>query len=222
MNLDAEDFLSRKAFLGLILAVAAASLTVGCGVGPMTKAQRGEQVFKTCTPCHGAAGTGNIDLRAPAIGGLPEWYVAAELTKFKTNVRGAHPDDTEGHRMRPMARTLYHPGDLEAVAAYVAGLPKARIAPTMHGDAAAGQKQYGSICIACHGADATGTQAMNAPPLAGQADWYLYRQLEKFKSGMRGAHPDDVTGSQMRAMSTTLADTMSMLNVVAYIKTLSH
>ena len=214
--------MSRKVLLGVMLAVSAASLTVGCGVGTLSKEARGEQVFKTCQPCHGAMGGGNIDLRAPAIGGLPDWYVTAELTKFKNNVRGAHPDDTEGHRMRPMARTLYHPGDLEAVAEYVSKLPKTSVAPTLHGDAAAGQRQYSSICIACHGADAKGTQAMNAPPLAGQADWYLYRQLEKFKSGMRGAHPEDITGSQMRAMSTTLVDTMSMLNVVAYIKTLSH
>jgi len=214
--------LSRKVFLGLILAVCAASLTVGCGMGTSTRADRGVQVFKTCSPCHGATGAGNVELGAPAIGGLPDWYVTAELTKFKNNIRGAHPDDTEGHRMRPMARTLYHPGDLEAVADYVSKLPKTSIAPTLHGDASAGQRQYGSICIACHGADAKGTQAMNAPPLAGQADWYLYRQLEKFKSGMRGAHPQDITGSQMRAMSTTLVDTTSMLNVVAYIKTLSH
>jgi hypothetical protein len=37
---------------------------------------------------------------------------------------------------------------------------------------------------------------------------------------MRGAHPDDVYGAQMRAMSLTLADTTAMLDVVAYIKTL--
>jgi len=89
------------------------------------------------------------------------------------------------------------------------------------GDAAAGQTQYMAICVACHGADAKGNQAMNAPPLANQADWYLVSQLKKFKTGMRGAHPEDVSGSQMRAMSSTLIDTTAMHNVVAYIKTLS-
>jgi cytochrome c oxidase subunit 2 len=63
---------------------------------------------------------------------------------------------------------------------------------------------------------------MNAPPLSQQADWYLLAQLEKFKTGMRGANPKDFTGAQMRAMSSTLQDTTAMRDVVAYIKTLSH
>jgi mono/diheme cytochrome c family protein len=88
-------------------------------------------------------------LRAPAIAGLPDWYVVSELTKFKANIRGAHPDDNEGHRMRPMARTLYHPGDVAAVAAYVSKLPMAKVQPTIKGDVAKGQAQYGTICIAC-------------------------------------------------------------------------
>lgn len=167
-------------------------------------------------------GQGNLVLRAPAIGGLPEWYISNELNKFQQNIRGAHPDDMEGHRMRPMARTLYHPGDLEAVASYVSKLPMAKVQPMMTGDVAAGQARYTTICIACHGPQAQGQQAMNAPPLSQQADWYLMAQLEKFKTGMRGAHPKDFTGGQMRAMSSTLQDTTAMRNVVAYIKTLSH
>jgi hypothetical protein len=37
---------------------------------------------------------------------------------------------------------------------------------------------------------------------------------------MRGVHPDDIYGAQMRAMSMTLVDTTAMLDVVAYIKSL--
>lgn len=211
----------RKASLGLIVIALAAAWAAGCGSGPRASADRGKNLFDTCVPCHGPRGQGDLALRAPAIAGLPEWYVSAELKKFKGNVRGAHPDDNEGHRMRPMARTLYQPGDLEAVATYVSNLPKVHVAPMLGGDAAAGQKQYATICIACHGPDAKGNQAMNAPPLVDQADWYLVAQLKKFKTGMRGAHPEDVTGSQMRAMSSTLQDTVAMHDVVAYIKTLA-
>ena len=50
----------------------------------------------------------------------------------------------------------------------------------------------------------------------------MFAQLQKFHSGMRGTHPDDVFGAQMRAMSMTLADTSSMHDVVAFIKTLPH
>ena len=211
----------RYAPLGLTAAALGLALW-GCSVPLPAGEPRGRALFKTCAPCHGPTGAGNLALRAPAIGGLPAWYVTTELTKFQGNVRGAHPDDMEGHRMRPMARTLYHPGDLAAVAAYVSKLPMAKVKPILTGDAIAGQRQYGSICIACHGPEGKGLQALNAPPLAQQADWYLVAQLEKFKTGMRGAHPQDVTGSQMRAMSSTLQDTTAMRNVVAYIKTLSR
>jgi len=210
----------RVAYLALF-AVAAVALAWGCAVPPAGMV-RGRVLFGNCQPCHGTHGTGNLALRAPAIAGLPEWYVAAELQKFQKNIRGAHPDDNEGHRMRPMARTLYNPGDVESVAGYVASLPSVMVPTTMHGDATAGQKQYMAICVACHGPDGRGNQAMNAPPLVAQADWYLVTQLEKFKTGMRGVHPEDISGSQMRAMSSTLSDTTAMHDVVAFIKTLPH
>lgn len=222
MNPDAEAHLSRKAYVGLIFAAALSALLAGCGVGTRTRTAHGHDVFKTCVPCHGENGGGSLELRAPAIAGLPDWYITAELTKFKGNIRGAHPDDSEGHRMRPMARTLYHPGDVEAVAGYVSHLKPVWVAPTLKGNVTAGQQRYTTLCIACHGADAHGTQALSAPPLAGQADWYLVTQLKKFKSGMRGMHPEDGTGSQMRTMSLTLTDTTAMHDVVAYIKTLAH
>lgn len=204
----------------MVLALACA--LSGCAVQPPPGEARGRALFKTCVPCHGPTGAGNLALRAPAIGGLPEWYISNELNKFKQNYRGAHPDDAEGHRMRPMARTLYHPGDLEAVASYVSKLPVAKVQPMLAGNVAAGQARYTTICIACHGPQALGQQVMNAPPLAQQADWYLLAQLEKFKTGMRGSNPQDFTGAQMRAMSSTLQDTTAMRDVVAYIKTLSR
>jgi cytochrome c553 len=208
----------RILYVGL-LATAAVTWVWGCA-GPKPGMARGRELFENCQPCHGVQGGGSLALRAPAIAGLPDWYVASELTKFKGNIRGAHPDDNEGHRMRPMARTLYHPGDLESVSGYVASMPKVAVHQMLAGDVAAGQKQYMAICVACHGPDGRGNQAMNAPPLVGQADWYLVAQLKKFKTGMRGVHPDDITGSQMRAMSSTLADTTAMHDVVAFIKTL--
>ena len=173
-------------------------------------------------PCHGTHGEGNLALRAPAIAGLPDWYLTTEITKFQKDIRGAHPDDMEGHRMRPMARTLYHKGDVEAVVAYVSAMPPTWVKPTIKGDAVAGQQRYATVCIACHGADGKGAQAMGSPPIANQADWYLVAQLKKFKTGMRGAHPLDTQGAMMRAMSSTLTDTLAMRDVVAYVKTLPH
>jgi cytochrome c oxidase subunit 2 len=87
------------------------------------------------------------------------------------------------------------------------------------GDAEAGKPLF-AVCAACHGAQAEGNLAMNAPKLSGQGDWYLKRQLNYFKHGARGAHDKDLYGKQMAPMAATLADDAAVNNVVAYIKTL--
>jgi cytochrome c553 len=213
--------LLNKAYIALIAAALASAVATGCGT--QTAADRGQQLYETCVPCHGAAGAGDLALRAPAIAGLPKWYVLGQLTKFKTDVRGAHPDDMEGHRMRPMARSLTQPNDLETVADYVAKLPAVWQKPDFAmADTAAGGATFRTVCVTCHGENAAGNEALGAPPLANQHDWYMVAQLNKFHSGMRGTHPDDVFGAQMRAMSLTLADTTAMHDVVSYVKSLSH
>ena len=83
----------------------------------------------------------------------------------------------------------------------------------------AGQDLYGS-CRSCHGDNGEGQAYIAAPAIAGLPKWYVESSVKKFRTGVRGAHPDDVYGSQMRAMSMTLTDTTAMLDVVAYIKTL--
>jgi cytochrome c553 len=213
--------LLKTARIASIALAAAGALLAGCGGGALTTAEHGREVFRTCVPCHGARGAGNPSLHAPAIAGLPEWYVARELGNFKADIRGAHPDDMEGHRMRPMARTLYHPHDLEDVAKYVSAMAPVPSPPTFAvGDTANGDTRFTTLCATCHGPDGKGNPATGGPRLVGQWDWYLYAQLQKFHSGMRGTHPQDTYGQQMRAMSLTLEDSTAMYNVVAYIKTL--
>ena len=53
---------------------------------------------------HKAAG--NPDLKAPRLAGTDDWYLATQLRKFRSGVRGASPKDMGGRLMRPMARTL--------------------------------------------------------------------------------------------------------------------
>lgn len=211
----------NKAYIGLIAAAIGIAAVAGCGT--QATADRSAQLYDTCAPCHGAAGEGNLELRAPAIAGLPKWYVTAQLAKFKTDVRGAHPDDMEGHRMRPMARSLLLQNDADLVADHVAKLPAVWQKPDFAmADTAAGGATYRGICVTCHGEAAEGNEALGSPPLKNQHDWYMVAQLRKFQSGMRGAHPDDVTGAQMRAMSMTLADSVAMHDVVSYVKSLSR
>ncbi len=88
------------------------------------------------------------------------------------------------------------------------------------GDAAKGKALY-ATCGACHGANAEGMEALNAPKLAGQEAWYLTRQLQNFKAGIRGANPKDVYGMQMAPMAQTLPNDQAIEDVVAYIVTLA-
>jgi len=83
------------------------------------------------------------------------------------------------------------------------------------GDAAAGQAAY-AVCSACHGPQGQGNPQLNAPKLAGQAGWYLTRQLQNFKLGVRDK---EQFAQQMDAFAATLDDT-SIKNVVAYINSL--
>jgi cytochrome c oxidase subunit 2 len=86
------------------------------------------------------------------------------------------------------------------------------------GDAAAGQAMYLS-CPACHGANGEGNKALNAPKLAGQEEWYLVRQIQNFKKGIRGGDPKDMYGAQMAPMVATLIDDKAISDVAAYIAT---
>ncbi|MCC6765393.1 MAG: cytochrome c [Deltaproteobacteria bacterium] len=181
---------------------------------------RGAAHYRLCAACHGDQGAGDPSRGAPAIAGLPPWYVEAQLKKFRAGQRGYTPGDDTGLQMRPMASALRTDEDVAGVAAYVASLPPTPHPATVTGDAARGQGLF-APCSACHGPDGRGNEALKGPQLAGQADWYLLAQLGKFKSGARGAHKDDATGAQMRAMASTLVDEQAMLDVVAYVRTLA-
>jgi len=205
---------SRQAWAGVLLVAVAA-----CNQAPTPGLDRGQALFGYCSPCPGPNGHGTEALAAPNIAGLPQWYVQAQLEKFRAAHRGYSPWDTTGIRMKSMSWTLGLPGDVESVAQYVASLTRVPSEPTVQGgDAQAGQATY-QVCAACHGPQAGGNQAVNAPPLAGQADWYLISQLHKFKAGLRGTDPADIAGQTMRPNSLALDD-QTMKNVVAYIQTL--
>lgn len=89
------------------------------------------------------------------------------------------------------------------------------------GDPEKGKTLY-TPCQACHGANGEGMEALNAPRLTGQYAWYLKRQLQHFKNGIRGAHPDDTYGQQMAPMAQVLPDEQAIDDVVAYIVSLKE
>lgn len=185
--------------------------------------ERGRELFQLCATCHGEQGEGNALFLAPAIGGMPLWYLEGQLAKFRAGGRGTHFDDLQGMRMRPMALSLRteHGDDLKDVAAYVATLPVVKPAATLAGgDAARGAAHY-VVCQACHGAAGEGVQATNGPPVANQSDWYLLSSIQRFKSGVRGSSPNDPNGAVMRGMANILVDEQAMKDVIAHMTSLA-
>ena len=52
------------------------------------------------------------------------------------------------------------------------------------------------------------------------SDWYMARQLQQFRQGHRGRHPQDFSGAQMAEMSKIVADDKASNDLLAYINTL--
>ena len=210
---------SRMKFV-TIAALAALALSLAAGTASAEDNARGESLFNLCIQCHGEAGQGMPLALAPAIAGLGEWYVTAQLNNFKGGLRGLHPDDRGGLRMYPMSLSLRSDEDIEAVSAYVAGLPRANPPTSVEGgDAAKGAASW-ATCAACHGPDGAGNQTMFAPQLTGGSDWYLVESLKKYKSGVRGNNPANANAVMMRGMANVLADDQAIKDVVAHIMTL--
>jgi len=181
----------------------------------------GSELYGACAACHGASGEGNAAVRAPRIGGLPSWYIASELQRFQHNLRGKHPDDADGLRMRAMARQLFSDAEVAAVAEYVSQLvPVSTAASLTAGDMASGEALYAE-CASCHGARGEGDEQLRTPPLAGRDDWYIDKQIRKFRAGVRGTAAGDELGRQMQAVAATI-DADSIQHVSAYLHTLSR
>jgi cytochrome c553 len=210
---------SVSVFTVLLFAGAIAASIVLANSAQAETNPRGKALFGLCTSCHGAQGHGNVSVGAPAIAGLPGWYVQAQLEKFYSGARGQHPTDDAGNRMRPMAKMMKG-DDIKIVAEYVSALPSAIPPTTLTGDIEKGKASY-MVCSACHGQNAEGNEALRAPPLKISNDWYLVRQLTNFKGKVRaGDTTKDPVGSVMTGMAATLADEQAMKDVILYIHSL--
>lgn len=183
-------------------------------------AAAGAANYAVCAACHGPDAQGNPAMNAPKLAGQDGWYLKRQLYGFRHGLRGADEKDTYGQQMAPMAMSLADETAVRNVVAYISSLPAGDNAKqTLAGNVAHGKALY-VTCGNCHGDRGEGVWATNAPRLAGMSDWYLKRQLENFKSGVRGAHAEDFPGSQMAFLSSVLHDDQAIADVVAYVGTL--
>lgn len=203
-------------FLALVLPGLAIATDVPAG-----DAQAGKALYAVCAACHGAQGEGNPVLHSPGIGGQSQSYLMRQLWDFKNGNRGAKPGDTFGAQMRPMAVMLADGVAIANVAAYIASLPPTTPPVTIEGDAASGEKQYISKCGACHGGKAWGNEALFTPRLTIVGDAYLVRQVQNFRSGLRGAFENAKYGQQMAMMAKTVSDE-ELNDIAAFLNELAE
>ena len=200
-------------------------LLISLGCGPVALAAgdvaKGKTLYAICSACHGANGEGMAALNAPANAGQDPWYMTRQLKNFRAGIRGAHPDDAFGAQMRPMAMVLADDQAIADVVAYISSLDMPEPVTTIEGDVELGKQAY-ETCVPCHGENGQGAVALDAPRLSNQHDWYIVRQLENFKAGIRGGHQNDIYGAQMRIMSQMLETDVRVRAVAAYIATLEY
>jgi cytochrome c553 len=73
------------------------------------------------------------------------------------------------------------------------------------------------LCTLCHGAETRGNAAVLAPRLAGLQPWYLSAQIKAYQANLRGTHPADVPGNEMRFIAAALTDQAAVDKVLAQI-----
>ena len=205
----------------------------------------GEELFKVCSFCHGTQGQGGPTLDAPPLAGMEAWYVERQLHNFRNRVRGTHYDDVPGVQMSIVSGMVRNQATIENIAAYIQSMEPGAPPELARGGEVAGtarpfiwRSQYAALehpdepdiengktiytqaCVACHGDTGQGNETLGSPKLTDLSNWYMERQMQYFRDGLRGADPTDIFGLQMAAFAKTLADEQAIADVVAYIKLL--
>jgi cytochrome c oxidase subunit 2 len=175
----------------------------------------------SCITCHGAHGEGIAELDTPRIGGLAEWYLARELKYFHQGARAPTAQDAHGTQMRAvLLASRTDAAGLEDLAAYFSTFHPQPAPALTSGDAVHGEKLF-AVCVACHGADGQGSAPLNTPGLVEQNGDYLVRQLDNYRTGVRGSDSRDIFGQQMRPIVMSMLGTHEdAVDVVTYIGTL--
>jgi cytochrome c553 len=207
----------------IVLARWAALLAAICPAASMgelpeyapSEVERGQQIYVICGACHGSLAQGEQRLGAPSLVGQQDAYLLRQLRNFRTGLRGGKGDD-QARQMRLILDTVSNESDWKAVIAYLVSLPIQHPQPSLRGDIKAGRQIYTS-CSACHGSSAEGNEALDAPSLRSLPDWYIVDELQKYRTGARGASPDDAPGIRMRAVAATLRSDEDIRAVASFI-----
>jgi cytochrome c553 len=116
-------------------------------------------------------------MAVPALAGQRFEYLREQIGNFATDER--HSPRMRWAFNRASTKPLQSADDL---ATYLSHLPAQRFASGDPGFHAEGEKDYATLCAACHAEDARGNPAGTTPSLRAQHNGYLVNRLRQFAS----------------------------------------
>lgn len=178
-----------------VAAIALAASTAGAEL---------ETLVVACVACHGQDGASGIGPDYPSLAGQNERYLLDQMRMIKS-----------GERPAPLMAgqlDVLTDAELEAIAAYYAGLPR-KVGRSTPDSLEAGMRIYrGGImakgvaaCTACHSPTGAGNGPAGFPALSGQRFDYVVAQLVAYREGQRKT--DEAFGGMMRQVAGGLTDT---------------
>ncbi len=179
---------------------------------------------KQCASCHGKVAEGNIAVNAPPLGGQDAAYLRRQITNFRTGKRIALTPDAPAATMVAIAAAQNDEVEIQAITGYLATLrskTEKQLLPAPSDLVAEGRPIY-AICVGCHSARGEGNPVMAAPRIAALPRAYITTQLQAFRSGGRGSHPDDKYGRQMVSIVNSLGEDVALDAIAAYLASLGN
>ena len=77
-----------------------------------------------CMECHRYNAEGELFFASPPLVGLQDWYLAAQIRKYQSGIRGVHPKDVNGQKMVFSAGFVEDEEVLKSLVAYLVELQK--------------------------------------------------------------------------------------------------
>ncbi len=212
--------MSGTVSLGLVIAGCSSDPGGSGDTAAATPLERGKAYYTTCAGCHGNNGEGIAAMHAPRLAGMDSEYLERQLLHYRADIRGSAAD-FYGVMMNGRAKALGEDDQaVSDVVAYIATLPEPKYSVSAS-SFEAGREHY-ATCVACHGERAEGNKELNAPSLIGLEKDYLVRQLTNYRNDVRGAHPDDTLGAQMKVSALVLEDDQAVEEVSEFIASLNE